>query len=270
MSLPVIPKKSLGQNFLNSKRVIERIGQIVIEHPTDCVLEIGPGLGFLTKQLITTTQKLIAVEKDTELFSILENEFHQEIQDGKITLFQEDILKFDPQMIKKFGSDYQIAANIPYNITGLIFRKFFSTPFPPKHMTVLIQKEVATRILAKDKKESLLSLSIKAYGKPKLITHVSRGNFTPPPNVDSSIISIFDISRKNFINQTHEEHFFTLIHAGFAHKRKLLIKNLVDENIQTREFWEQAFEKENILHTIRAEDLNLEQWLNLATYLLKK
>ncbi len=270
MPLSVVPKKSLGQNFLTSKRVVERIGQVVSDNPTDCVLEIGPGLGFLTKQLLQLPYPVIAIEKDTELFSILSQELEPEITKGNFTLIHKDILDFDPEILKKQGKTYQIAANIPYNITGLIFRKFLTTDFPPKHMTVLIQKEVATRILAKNSKESLLSLSVKAYGTPKLVTHVSRGNFVPAPNVDSTVITINNISKDKFDNPEHEKSFFNVIHAGFAHKRKLLVKNIIDEELSTREHLERIFENNNITLTIRSEDVTLDQWLYISREIIIK
>jgi 16S rRNA (adenine1518-N6/adenine1519-N6)-dimethyltransferase len=128
-------------------------------------------------------------------------------------------------------------------------------------MVILIQKEVATRILAKESKESLLSLSIKAYGTASLVTHVSRGSFNPSPNVDSAVIHIKDISKQRFASPAHEDLFFVLIHAGFGHKRKMLIKNMLDNNLGARVFWEKILTEKNMPTTIRAEDLLIDDWI---------
>ena len=264
MSLAVTPKKSLGQNFLNSERVLGRITDAADLTPTDLILEIGPGLGALTEHLVALAGKVIAVEKDDTLYTILSEKFSQEIQDGRLDLIHKDILQFDPEIIRFYKDlDYSIIANIPYNITGQIFRKFLTASYQPQQMIVLIQKEVATRILAKDKKESLLSLSIKAYGTPKLVTHVARGNFTPAPNVDSSVIIIQDISRDRFKNSHIEDLFFKLIHAGFGHKRKMLAGNLRDSDLGNHD-WEKILSEININPKIRAEDLLVTDWVRLA------
>jgi 16S rRNA (adenine1518-N6/adenine1519-N6)-dimethyltransferase len=267
MSLPVVPKKSLGQNFLVSERVIRRMIDAVEPLPRKILLEIGPGLGALTEQLVKTTSKIIAVEKDTALYEILSEKFIQEIQHQQLQLINADILNFDLEGLKTEKKPYSVVANIPYNITGLIFRKFLTAQYQPETMVVLIQKEVATRILAKDNKESLLSLSVKVYGNPKLVTHVARGNFNPAPNVDSSVIAITDISKNNFETSIHEELFFKIIHAGFAHKRKVLVKNMIDADLGNRELIESILEKRKLSLSVRSEDLTLSDWLFITNML---
>lgn len=268
MSLSVIPKKSLGQNFLNSQRVISRIVESAELSQSDIVLEIGPGLGAITEKLLLSAGKVVAVEKDRELYAILEEKFKKNIQNKQFELIQGDIIELDPEIIKKNkGFTYKIAANIPYNITGLIIRKFLTAPYQPKVMVLLVQKEVADRIVAHDKKESLLSLSVKAYGSVKKITNVARGNFNPPPRVDSAVIKIDSISREHFPKPELEELFFKIIHAGFAHKRKVLLKNLVDAHIADRKLLTEIFNKRNLLATIRSEDLTLEDWLFITKLL---
>ncbi len=262
MSLPVIPKKSLGQNFLTSSRVISRIIEASNITHDDVVLEIGPGLGAITEQLITHANKVIAVEKDTALVAIIKEKFAKAIKNNHLELIHGDILNLDPVAItKSIRNDYIIAANIPYNITGLILRKFLESSHQPKRMVILIQREVADRILARDGKESLLSLSVKVYGMPKLVTNVARGNFNPPPRVDSAVIKIDTINKNYFPTKQFEDLFFRIIHAGFAHKRKILIKNLVDASIAERTLLLKIFTDRNLLLTIRSEDLKLEDWI---------
>lgn len=268
MTLQVIPKKSLGQNFLNSERVVSRICETIEATVKDTILEIGPGLGALTKKFIELPGKVVAIEKDDQLFDILNEKFKKEIKNQKLTLINKDIIDFDPKTLKKIEvHDYIIAANIPYNITGLIIRKFLSEEFQPKKMILLIQSEVATRILARDNKESLLSISVKVYGTPKLVTKVARGNFNPVPRVDSVVIKIENISRKNFINEQFEKKFFEIIHAGFAHKRKVLIKNLLDAGLGNRALLEKIFSERKLTLTVRSEELTVDDWIFITNVL---
>ncbi len=261
MSLSIPPKKSLGQNFLTSSRVIDRIVSVIPNRPNQSVLEIGPGMGAITEKLITLYDQVIAVEKDTRLYTYLIDRFTVPLEQKKLSLIHGDILEFDPEPLLKTSSSYVIIANIPYNITGFIFRKFLSGIHQPTDMVVLIQKEVATRILAKDNKHSLLSLSVHVYGVPKLITHVSRGNFNPSPRVDSSVIHIEQISKKRFVDDNHEKIFFDLIHAGFSHKRKVAIKNFLDHTLGEKSFWEKVFNDRGLSIQSRAEDLSVDDWI---------
>lgn len=265
MKLPVTPKKSLGQNFLNSERVLTKIVDATDPTGNDIVLEIGPGLGALTEKLLVFSGKVIAVEKDDTLYEILDEKFKKEAQDGKLDLIHKDIQDFDPNVLKFYkDSEYKIAANIPYNLTGLIIRKFLTADYQPSKMVLLIQKEVADRILARDGKESLLSISVKVYGKPRLITKVARGNFNPVPRVDSAVIEISNISRDHFPNRGFEDLFFQIIHAGFGHKRKVLIKNLLDAGFGDRTLWEAQFSKQKLSLTVRAEELSVADWVFLT------
>lgn len=129
-------------------------------------------------------------------------------------------------------------------------------------MVVLIQKEVAERIVAQNKKHSILSLAVQVYGTPKIVAKISRGSFFPIPNVDSAILSIKNISRKNFKDMEQEENFFKILKAGFAHKRKFLISNLKEKLPDIS--WQEIFIKNGLNEKVRAEDVELEKWLNLS------
>jgi 16S rRNA (adenine1518-N6/adenine1519-N6)-dimethyltransferase len=156
---------------------------------------------------------------------------------------------------------YKIVANIPYYITGQFFKHYLTNTKQPESIVVMVQKEVANRIVARDNKESLLSLSVKCYGAPRSIMTVQKKYFSPVPKVDSAIIAVENISR-NFFNDISEDNFFNIIKAGFAHKRKVLISNL--ETIAPREKLQSVFKKLNISEKIRAEDLMLADWKNIA------
>ena len=191
-------KKSLGQNFLKSKKALEAIVLAGEISENDTVLEIGPGQGALTEKLLETGAKIIAVEKDDRLIEFLKEKFSKEITSEKFEIIHGDILEIDLDFLK--NKSYKLIANIPYYITGLIFRKFLSGNIQPEKIVILVQKEIADRIIARDGKESLLSLSVKVYGTPKKIMKVEKENFSPKPKVDSAILLIDTIS-KNFFKE---------------------------------------------------------------------
>ncbi len=260
-------KKSLGQNFLKSQAALNSIvtaGKIV---NTDIVLEVGPGKGALTEKILPYAQKIIAIEKDDRLIELLNEKFSHDISSKKLEIIHQDILEFDPEEMKKYGSEYKLIANIPYYITGALLRKFLTTYHQPTCMVLLLQKEVAKRIVARDEKESLLSISVKAYGTPKYIETVKAKYFSPEPKVDSAILLIENISTKFFTeNNINEELFFKILHAGFVHKRKVLVSNLkgmLPEDNQGKDLRE-IFSELGIPEKARAEDITLKQWKMLA------
>jgi len=254
-------KKSLGQNFLKSKVALAKMLEAGEMSGDDTILEVGPGKGALTEKLVAVAKKVIAVEKDDRLIEFLQDKFVEEIKIGRLELLHKDILDFDPTIYSLQSTNYKIIANIPYYITGLFLRKFLEeTDNQPEKIVVMVQKEIAQRIVASPQagqKESLLSISVKAYGTPKMVMKVDRENFSPAPNVDSAILLISDISKKFFTtNNISEKNFFEILHAGFAHKRKILSGNL--KGIVTPE-------KISLLpQNIRAEDLTLNQWAELV------
>ncbi|KKU70633.1 MAG: Ribosomal RNA small subunit methyltransferase A [Parcubacteria group bacterium GW2011_GWA2_47_21] len=219
-------KKSLGQNFLTESGVAERIVEAGEVGSADIVVEIGPGKGILTEKLIALSREVIAVEKDERLVMYLSFKFREAIEDGKLKIIAGDVLEFNPEQELLQAVGYKLIANIPYYITGKILRRFFSEVANPSLAVLMLQKEVAERIVAKNGKESILSLSIKAYGKPVYIETVGRDSFSPTPKVDSAVLLIKEISKKNFENPASEEKFFTLIKTGFASKRKTILNNL--------------------------------------------
>ena len=253
------PKKSLGQNFLTSipaRIAIVKAGNLTVD---DTVLEIGPGRGFLTEELLSTGASIVTLEKDRDLVPYLQEKFTNY---KNFSIVEGDALTFEPSSNKQFAKGYKLIANIPYYITGAILEYYLSNKNQPSQMVVLVQKEVAERVVAKDKKESILSIAVKAYGDPKIVYRVKRGSFNPIPNVDSAVLSIENISRKNFIHKTHEENFFRIVKAGFAHKRKFLISNL-KEKIELVD-WHRKFVETNLNEKIRAEDVTLSQWLHIS------
>lgn len=254
-------KKSLGQNFLMHRQTAERIVVAANLPPHAQVLEIGPGTGMLTRALLDANHTVLAIEADEELIQTLHETFVDEITTKKLTILHQDVRTFDTTSLP---GTYHVVANIPYYITGELFRSFLTAPHQPASMTFLVQKEVAERIV-RAKKESLLSLSVKAFGTPSYCFTVPRGAFRPAPNVDSAVLHIADITRDSFANSEQESAFFAVLHAGFAHKRKRLAKNL--EELTEPAVIISAFSRLNLDPNTRAEDLALPTWLALLSHL---
>ena len=269
------PKKSLGQNFLKSSLALRKIIEAGEIKKGDVILEIGPGKGKLTEKLLEKSGKVIAIEKDRELYLYLQDKFKNEIASRSLVLVREDILKFDLRKVilgfsnglgivsedlKKTSKslEYKIIANIPYNITGAILKKFLTEAIQPEKMILMVQKEVAKRIVAHEGGESILSISVKAYGTPSMIMKVPSRYFSPAPKVDSAVIAIKDISRRNFVeNEVNEEKFWEIVKLGFAHKRKKLSSNLKSLKYIEKNLLENLENK-------RAEELSLDEWINLT------
>ncbi len=267
----------LGQHFLTRPEIAGWVADAVALSSEDTVLEVGPGHGILTRELLKRAGKVVAVEKDPALAIELRTTFAADIETGKLVLLEEDIRSFDPSThASLLGTRYSLVANIPYYITGLIIRMFLTTEHQPHSMALLVQKEVVERIVVKKSKpfdstqgkESLLSLSVKAYGTPRYVKTVKAGSFSPPPKVDSAILAIENISRSAFADKAHEERFFTLLRAGFAQKRKLLASNLAPVIKGVKPPQEKGlnpfYSACGIEKKARAEELTVAQWLCLA------
>lgn len=251
-------KPKLGQHFLTRPEIAGWVAQSIVLSDKSTVLEIGPGHGILTRELLKVAKKVVALEKDAELVTELRETFSAEIASGQLVLLEEDVRDFDPSVCPHLNPTYVLVANIPYYITGFIIRQFLTSKKQPSAIAILIQKEVAERIVAKNKKHSLLSLSVYAYGTPKLCRVVKAGAFSPPPNVDSAILSIEGISRNKFHSTAQEEHFFETARTAFSQKRKTLgasLKNTLSEV----DFSRCLLDKKT-----RPEDVSLETWLCLA------
>jgi 16S rRNA (adenine1518-N6/adenine1519-N6)-dimethyltransferase len=246
----------LGQHFLANDYYAKVLADAVAVRSGETIVEVGPGKGALTKHLIAAGAPILAIEKDEVLARNLPALF----PDAPLTVIEGDVRDFVPP-----ATGYVLAANIPYYITGEIIRLFLESAHQPRAMALLIQKEVADRIVARDGKESILSLSVKVFGTPRIITKVGKGNFNPPPQVDSAIILIENISRKNFASPDAEKRFFEIVRAGFSSKRKLLVRNL--ESVSSRETLVRAFDELGIPPKARAENLRLAHWLALPATL---
>ncbi len=254
-------KKSLGQHFLKSEKALAQIVAAGNLGADDVVLEIGPGEGVLTERLLARVKKVVAIEKDRELIPLLQDKFSNEIRSKKLELIEGDILKLDLSSNLSLAK-YKLVANIPYYITGAIIERFLSADRQPSTMVLLIQKEVAERIVAKDGKESVLSIAVKAYGVPRLVAKVPAGAFSPAPAVDSAVIAIEAIS-KDFFKSVEEQKFFALLKGIFGKKRKQLAGSLSDF-LGNRARAASLLAELSIGEKVRPEELSVAQWKMLA------
>ncbi len=254
------PKKSLGQNFLFDENILARIVDAADPQSEDEVLEIGAGVGSLTRQLAPRVRRVVSVELDGRLISVLENELADL---NNITLIHGDILDQDPAAL--FEGPYKVVANVPYYITGAILRHLLSGDHKPSGMVLTVQKEVAERLMAVPPNMSLLAVSVQYFGRVRRISSIKAGAFWPRPDIDSAVIRI-DVRSQAPIKRDKERAFFRLVRAGFSQKRKQLQKNLrqlgIDQTAVTR-----ALEMADIDGGRRAETLTLDEWLKLATVL---
>ncbi len=266
MDIPLYAKKSLGQNFLKSKRAIHQMITAAGTKSDDVIVEIGPGKGALTKPILETGARVIAFELDERMIDYLKTELSEYVESGQLDIIHQDVLNID--MDNFFGTlgDYKVIANIPYYITNAIIRKFLETQCQPTDMSLLMQREVAERIVVRDGKESILSLSVSAFGDARYIGKVDRKYFSPSPKVHSAILHIANISHEK-IPIEKQELFFEIIKTAFSQKRKKCIKNL--EKIADKKIWQEIFSNLDIDENTRAEQININMWLQILDKYIK-
>jgi 16S rRNA (adenine1518-N6/adenine1519-N6)-dimethyltransferase len=256
--------KGLGQNFLQDPLALEKIVSAAEIQSRDTVLEIGPGLGSLTRYLAVSAKEVVAVELDENLLPPLKAILtpHQNIR-----LIHDDILKLSPKDLK-LENDYIVVANIPYYITSAVIRHLLESELKPRRIVLTVQKEVAQRICAEPGDMSLLALSVQIYGKPRVAAHIPANAFFPAPKVDSAVL-IVDIYSSPQIKEELMTTFFKLIKAGFSQKRKTLRNSLSSGlHIPPTEAAD-LLTQVNIDPQRRAETLSIEEWEKLSENLKK-
>lgn len=261
----ISPRRSKGQNFLVTESVYDKIISAAEIKKDETIVEVGPGLGFLTAKLAKEAKQVVAVELDDRLAEILKIGIDSQGVKN-VEIINRDILKFNPSNL----GPYKIVANLPYNISSVFLRTFLETANQPKLFILMLQKEVVQRIVAQAPDMSLLALSVQFYAQPEIVREVKAGNFWPEPKVDSAIIKIAVKPRK--YSREDEKLFFRFAKIGFSAKRKMLKNNLCnglglkgeDKKKIDFLFQELAFDSK-----LRAEDLSLESWENLFAGLKK-
>ena len=254
------PSKRLGQHFLINQNAIKKIIQAAGLKPNDTVLEIGPGLGILTKELVKKAGEVIAVEKDPKMCQILE----EELKDFKnVKIIQDDILKSNIQYLIS-NIQYKVVANLPFYLTAPVIRKFLETKTPPKSMVLVVQKEIAQRICSRPPKMSILAVSVQFYAEPKIVGYISKKSFWPIPKVNSAIIKIVPRQFRVPVPRQFCEQFFRIVRAGFAHTRKQLVNNLSGGLKVEKEKIKKWLLKNGVRPEQRAESLSVRDWINLT------
>jgi 16S rRNA (adenine1518-N6/adenine1519-N6)-dimethyltransferase len=258
------PQSSMGQNFLVSLEVYKKIVASSNVSKEDIVLEVGPGLGFLSAELLKTAKKVVAVELDGKIAEVLELALSSHNLDN-LEIINENVLDFDPKQLK---SGYKIVANLPYNISSVFLRKFLTTDNKPKSLTLMLQKEVVERIVAGPGKHSLLSLSVQYYSQAKYVDTVNKENFWPQPKVNSAILHLETKEDKDIsLSKDEQRVFFRLLKFGFSAKRKKLINNLVGALQIDNKIIQTKMQAADIDINIRAQDLSLSDWEKLFAQL---
>ena len=254
------PRKGLGQNFLQDERALREIVASAAIAPTEDILEIGPGLGNLTRYLALAAHSLTAVELDQALFPALET---VDAPYKNVRLVQGDILKLIPANLMK-SPDYLVVANIPYYITSAVLRHLLESGGHPRRLVLTVQEQVAERICAKAGKMSLLSLSVQVYGTPSIVAYIPAEAFYPAPKVDSAVLRV-EILSEPLIPMPLLDTFFTLIKAGFSQKRKTLRNSLSGGLGIAPAGAEKMLAAAGLDPMRRAETLSLEEWNRLCT-----
>jgi len=263
-------RKGLGQHFLVDGGVLKYILSAAELSSSDIVIEVGPGLGVLTRELARLAGWVVAVELDDNLASLLQQTL---VSFSNVTIVNQDILKVDPQALLREcfpprkgvlpteGWHYKVVANLPYYITSPVLRHFLEASLKPQTMVVMVQKEVARQITAQPGRLSLLGISVQLYGEPKIVEYVRASSFYPAPEVDSAILRITVYPRP--VVEVDTESFFTVVRAGFSAARKQLGNSLAHGLGVPKAEALSLLEKSGIDSHRRAETLSLEEWARL-------
>jgi 16S rRNA (adenine1518-N6/adenine1519-N6)-dimethyltransferase len=252
-----VPDKSLGQHWLKDRTVLAHIAESADIADTDTVLEIGPGLGTLTSELLRRANNVVAVEFDPELARKLPAQF----PGTKLEVVTSDILSFD---LSGLPVGYKVVANVPYYITSKIVQMLMTATNKPSTTVLLIQKEVAERLAAKPGDMSILAISAQVFAEVSLGDVVPAESFTPPPKVDSQVV-IMKTRSEPLVKPEDEKAFFRMVKAGFSSKRKKLRSSIAAGLAISKPDAEELLKKANISPDSRAEDLTIADWQQLLS-----
>lgn len=256
-------KKSLGQNFLIDKNFVDKIIDAAdIENQN--VLEIGPGIGTITYEMAKLAKKVVAIEIDQSLIPILDENL-EEFDNAKV--INQDILKTDLKKLvdEEFnGESFKVVSNLPYYITTPIIEMLITTGLPCENMTIMVQKEVAERMVADERSKDYSSLSvfIKFYTEAKLITNLPKSVFMPQPKIDSTILNL---NLRIYDENVNQDLLFKLIRAGFNKRRKTILNSMSD--VVEKDKLKEAFAKVDLKENLRAENLSIDDFINLTNEL---
>lgn len=252
------PQKSFGQNFLVDRSVLQKIIEAAQIGPGDEILEVGAGTGVLTRELAKLARRVVAVELERDMLALL-NETTRGY--ANVELVARNLLVLDPAEV--FGvAPYKLVANLPYYITAPTFRHFLESKNPPRLLVVMVQWEVAQRIVAAPGNLSLLGVSVQFYGRPQIVARVPADAFYPAPKVDSAILRV-DVYPQVSLTPAERNRFFRIVQAGFSERRKQLHNSLAHGLHRKNEEMHAWLAAANIAASRRAETLSIEEWLQL-------
>ena len=258
----ITANKKLGQNFLVDEKIIEEIIKAANISKKDLIIEIGPGIGSLTKSIIPNAGKTICIELDKKMANIISNRFKNEVE-----IINEDILKVDLKKIAEQNKDknIKVVANLPYYITTPIIMKLLESNLELESITVMVQKEVAERLIAKpgDSLSGAITYTVYYYAIGTKITDVPNNSFIPKPEVTSQVIKL-TLRKEPITYIENKERFFEIIKLAFMQRRKTLVNSLANSKIATKQKIEQILDELNIEKNIRAENLTMEQFAEIA------
>ena len=269
----IVASKSLGQNFLINNNIVEEIVSSANIGKEDLVIEIGPGIGTLTHQLLENAGKVIAIELDDRMIPILEDRFHLY---SNFKLLHDDVLKVNLHSVIEENQEdlksVKIVANLPYYITTPILMKLLEEALPIDSITVMVQKEVAERVVAQpgSRETGAITYSVHYYAEPKDVIFVPKESFLPAPEVNSEVIQLV-IRKEPIIRLKDKNLFFTVIKASFAQRRKTLLNGLTNAHlIENKEEGKQLLQHIGLPENIRGENLTLEQFAQISNQLTSR
>jgi 16S rRNA (adenine1518-N6/adenine1519-N6)-dimethyltransferase len=250
----LLPSKAMGQHFLHDQRIVSRIVELA-QIDGQVVVEVGPGFGILTRKLAAVAGSVIAIEKDRRLAARLELEAIEGVR-----VIEADALTVDYPALA--GSDYHVVANLPYSVgTAIVGRLQESLP-PPRTLTIMVQREVAERMVARPPRMNLLGVAVQYHGSPQIVLRVGRGAFTPPPKVESAVVRI--TTYPGTVDPLARRRFFSVVRVGFSQPRKQVVNPLTKGLGLPRDHVSAALERAGLRPTQRAEQLTLDDWRRLV------
>lgn len=256
-SMGIRARKGLGQHFLIDRDILKYIIDAAELISTDNVVEVGPGLGILTEELVRNAGRVIAIELDSKLAAALE-------RISGVTVINQDVMQVNPSRLFGPGeTSYKVVANLPYYITSPILRHFLEAELKPELMVIMVQREVAENMVAGAGKMSILSVSVQLYGKPVIIQNVPADAFYPRPKVESAVVRI-DVYNQPAVDMEDITLFFTIVKAGFGARRKQLHNALAGRLGLSSQVAVELLDKAGIDHMRRAQTLTLQEWSALT------
>lgn len=267
----ITANKNLGQNFLVDEEALDSIVECSNLTEDDLVIEIGPGLGTLTSRLLEKAGKVVVIELDERMVNLLSNRF---LGENKLTIINEDVLKLDLKDIiekNRLKGDVKVVANLPYYITTPIIMKLLEEKLDLKSITIMIQEEVADRIVANpgDKLCGAITSSIRYYSMPEFIKLVPSNSFLPSPKVDSAVVKL-NILKDPVVNVENKEMFFKIIKIAFNQRRKTFLNSIVNNKLMTKQEALEMLNYLNMSENRRGETFSLEEFAKIENYISKK